>query len=82
MQVSNHGANQVLFAFNAWDEGDVDGLGIGNNGNGHPDWTFTRNAAQYPLKNIDRRPPLSQHVARAPSKRPGQFPVRGFFASA
>ena len=53
MQVSNFGANQVLFAFNAWDENGVDELGIGNNGNGHPDWTFTRNAADYTLKNIE-----------------------------
>lgn len=47
MQIHNYGERQTLFAFNHWSEGRGADLGIGNNPNGNPDWTFTRNAADY-----------------------------------
>lgn len=53
MQVSNYGAKQTLFAWNAWDTGSNDDLGIGNNSSGHPDWTFAYNAANYTVRNLE-----------------------------
>jgi sialate O-acetylesterase len=52
MQVHNYGAGQTLLAWNQWDAGGGE-LGIGNNPSGHPDWTFTSNAGQYTLKNLE-----------------------------
>ena len=55
MQVHNHAAaaQQTLFALNRWG---IDGnplcLGIGNQPTGHPDWTFTDNAASYDLTRV------------------------------
>ena len=55
MQIHNYGAGQVLFAFNKWgagQSGNTD-VGIGSApGWTHPDWTFTNNAAQFPVKNL------------------------------
>ncbi len=53
MQVHNHGEGETIFAYNAWGSASrVGDLGIGNNGNGHPDWTFKDNAGSYEVKNI------------------------------
>ncbi|MCX6924303.1 MAG: HYR domain-containing protein, partial [Verrucomicrobia bacterium] len=54
MQIHNHDAGQVLFAFNRW--GGVGGradLGIGTRpSGGDPDWTFAQNAATYAVKTL------------------------------
>ncbi len=52
MQVHNHDAKQTLFAVNHWPAGTRADLGIGNNLNGHPDWTFTGNAGSYKTKRL------------------------------
>ena len=52
MQVHNHAAKQTLFALNHWIEGRSADLGIGNQGNGNPDWTFAANAANWPVKRL------------------------------
>jgi sialate O-acetylesterase len=52
MQVHNHSARQTLFALNHWREGDNADLGIGNQPNGNPDWTFAKNAAAYPVRRL------------------------------
>lgn len=51
MQVHNHDASQVIFAFNHWNSSVVADLGIGNGtGTNNPDWTFGGNANQYTVK--------------------------------
>jgi sialate O-acetylesterase len=52
MQVHNHDAKQTLFAVNNWNAGSRADLGIGNQGNGNPDWTFAANAASYRGKRL------------------------------
>ncbi|OAI54362.1 hypothetical protein AYO44_03580 [Planctomycetaceae bacterium SCGC AG-212-F19] len=52
MQVHNHDAKQTLFAVNRWRAGSGAEIGIGNNPNGHPDWTFTGNAGVYTMKRL------------------------------
>lgn len=44
MQVHNHDARQTLFAINHWTEGAHADVGIGNQSQGNPDWTFAGNA--------------------------------------
>ncbi|MBY0524780.1 MAG: serine/threonine protein kinase [Gemmataceae bacterium] len=52
MQVHNHDAKQTLFAINKWKAGNKAEIGIGNNPNGNPDWTFTGNADTYRVKRL------------------------------
>ncbi|RME63012.1 MAG: hypothetical protein D6790_05430, partial [Caldilineae bacterium] len=52
MQVHNYGAQQTVFAYNGWDTGAVDELGIGNRPTDHPDWTFSANAQSYTSRNL------------------------------
>ncbi|MEM7029529.1 MAG: AbfB domain-containing protein, partial [Chloroflexota bacterium] len=52
MQVHNHGAGQTIFAYNGWDVGNVDSVGIGNQPTSHPDWTFAANANDYTTRNL------------------------------
>ena len=52
MQIHNHGANQTLFALNALSNVNKT-IGIGNSIGPHPDWTFTYNASDYTVKNIN-----------------------------
>lgn len=53
MQVHNADASQVLFAFNNWGgSGGIACIGIGNNPNGQPDWTFAGNASTYTVKTL------------------------------
>ncbi|HUE36401.1 MAG TPA: sialate O-acetylesterase, partial [Candidatus Acidoferrum sp.] len=47
MQVHNHDARQTLFAINHWSEGPHADVGIGNQAQGNPDWTFAGNAGNY-----------------------------------
>lgn len=47
MQVHNHDAKQTLFAINHWSEGLHADVGIGNQAQGNPDWTFAGNASGY-----------------------------------
>ncbi len=47
MQVHNHDARQTLFAINHWSEGARADVGIGNQPQGNPDWTFSANAGGY-----------------------------------
>jgi len=55
MQIHNYGADQTLFAWNAWDNSSfTDEMGFGNNtGNVHSDWTFMGNAGTYSLKSLE-----------------------------
>lgn len=46
MQVHNTGARQVVFAYNNWKARGGADIGIGNSPQGHPDWTFTKSAAE------------------------------------
>ena len=71
MQVHNHGAGEVIFAFNAWGStGRIGELGIGTNPgpSGEPDWTFNDNADEYEIANlyvlIQTPPPASQFMFR------------------
>jgi len=52
MQVHNHDAKQTLFAINKWRAGSKAEIGIGNNPNGNPDWTFCQNADTYRMKRL------------------------------
>jgi len=59
MQIHNHGAGEVVFAYNAWgNTGLVGDLGIGNNsvehnpGELHTDYTFRNNAGDYEIANL------------------------------
>ena len=52
MQVHNHQAQQTVFAINNWQAGAKADVGIGNNPEGHPDWTFAGNAEQYARKRL------------------------------
>jgi sialate O-acetylesterase len=52
MQVHNHEAKQTLFAVNHWSSGDKADLGIGNQLQGNPDWTFANNAGSYKSKRL------------------------------
>jgi len=52
MQVHNHDAKQTLFAVNQWKSGSKAEIGIGNNLNGNPDWTFTGATANFRLKRL------------------------------
>ncbi len=47
MQVHNHDARQTLFAINNWSGGAQADIGIGNQPQGNPDWTFAKNAGSY-----------------------------------
>jgi len=52
MQVHNYGAQTTIFAYNAWDSGGDDDLGIGNHPSGHPDWTIAANAGSYTVRDL------------------------------
>lgn len=52
MQVNNHNARQTLFAVNDWKKGSQADIGIGNQHQGNPDWTFAANAGSYPVKRL------------------------------
>ena len=55
MQVHNHGASQVLWAFNRFGgvAGARDDLGIGNAPTGEPDWTFAQNTDTYDTRLLE-----------------------------
>ena len=53
MQVHNHDARQVLFAFNRWGGiGGIADLGIGSKPGNYADWIFSQNAASYIVKTL------------------------------
>ena len=53
MQVHNHEASQVIFAFNRWGNGGGGtDIGIGNNPFGEIDYTFADNGANYTKRNL------------------------------
>lgn len=52
MQVHNHDARQTLFAINHWTEGSHADVGIGNQPQGNPDWTFAGNAGNYTIMRL------------------------------
>jgi lysophospholipase L1-like esterase len=53
MQVHNHDARQVIFAFNRWGgAGGFADLGIGNRSGNYLDWIFAQNAGSYTLKTL------------------------------
>jgi hypothetical protein len=53
MQIHNHGASQVLFAYNRWGgTGGTSDLGIGNRPTADPDWTFAQQANVYTTRNL------------------------------
>ena len=47
MQVHHTAAKKTIFAINNWKAKRDADVGIGNNPNGHPDWTFTGSAKSY-----------------------------------
>jgi sialate O-acetylesterase len=47
MQVHNHDARQTVFSINHWREGSHADVGIGNQPQNNPDWTFAGNAGDY-----------------------------------
>jgi len=55
MQIHNSGtgADQTLFAWNAWDYTSYNDLGIGNSSGTHSDWTFKNNSGSYSLKSLE-----------------------------
>ncbi len=52
MQIHNTGAGQTIFAFNHWNDNSQVCLGIGNNPNGSPDWTFMDNGSSYSIRRM------------------------------
>jgi sialate O-acetylesterase len=52
MQVHNHDAKQTILAFNHWREGGRADVGIGNQPQGNPDWTFAANSESYSAKRL------------------------------
>jgi sialate O-acetylesterase len=52
MQLHNHDARQTVFAVNNWKAGGRADIGIGNQAQGNPDWTFAANAASYVHKRL------------------------------
>lgn len=69
MQVHNHNAHQVLFAYNNWGGNrSVGDLGIGNNPDGQPDWTFAANASAYAVKTLQVYVLLNQRQFRILSR--------------
>jgi sialate O-acetylesterase len=52
MQIHNHDARQTLFSLNDWKTGNGADIGIGNQPQGNPDWTFAQNAGSYPYKRL------------------------------
>ncbi|MHA3773436.1 GDSL-type esterase/lipase family protein [Verrucomicrobiota bacterium sgz303538] len=54
MQVHNHDASQVLFAYNNWgsNSGQTSDTGIGSRPTGEPDWTFSNSASTYVTRNL------------------------------
>jgi alpha-N-arabinofuranosidase len=52
MQVHNFGAKQTVFGYNHWNRNAAPELGIGNQPQGNPDWTFAGNGAKYRVKNL------------------------------
>jgi hypothetical protein len=52
LQVHNYAVGHTIFAVNHWRDGGRADLGIGNNTNGNPDWTFCANAHTYAVKRL------------------------------
>ena len=53
MQVHNHGAGEVVLAYNAWGSRERTGeLGIGSQAGDNPDWTLNDNAGDYEIANL------------------------------
>jgi len=52
MQIHNHDARQTLFALNDWKAGNGADVGIGNQPQNNPDWTFAKNAGTYEHKRL------------------------------
>ena len=51
-QVHNLTAQQTVLAYNGWGSSSNDGVGIGNQPTGEPDWTFVNNTASYTVKRL------------------------------
>ena len=53
MQIHNHGASQVIFAFNRWGNGGGGtDIGIGNFTGGNPDYTFSETGFNFAKRNL------------------------------
>jgi len=55
MQVHNHGASQILFAYNDWgsNANGTGDIGIGTNGGGtHPDWSLADNTGSWMIRKL------------------------------
>ncbi len=48
----SYDAKQTLFALNHWQAGSGADLGIGNQPENNPDWTFASNAGSYTAKRL------------------------------
>jgi hypothetical protein len=54
MQIHNHDARQVLFAFNRWGGiGGIADVGIGNNTGNYLDWTGSQNAGFFEMRTLE-----------------------------
>lgn len=77
MQVHHHDAHQVLFAFNRWAGfGGAADIGIGNNPNDNPDYTFAANASNYAARRLQvfvRRIPAAPRITGFEFTGPSQF---------
>ena len=74
MQVHNHDARQVIFAFNRWGGyGGIADLGIGNNPFGESDWTFAGNASSYVIKTLQVFVLPTPNITRNYFEAPSQF---------
>ncbi len=53
MQVHSSELEGTIFAINRWNHNGPVGIDIGNNPNGHPDWTFKHNGQVYNSKRFE-----------------------------
>ncbi len=66
MQIHDTATGTTLFAWNRFGPAAATDLGIGNAPDGHPDWTFHQNAAEYSVRTLqvfvreDSAPPVPQ----------------------
>jgi len=78
MQVHSITGRQTLFAFNNWGGGGATpDLGIGNKPTGNPDWTFSNNAGEYPIRTLSVLVTLSDNDATPPTLASAQAGCAG-----
>ena len=48
-----HNGVDTIMAWNSWESGNTDDLGIGSSASANTDWTFARNAQTYTIRNLE-----------------------------